>query len=79
MPADIEVLKAVQLLMNARARREAVSSLDRGQYEEARSFLKQAKDQTQVLYSMAPAASLVGDEIGDFCPSPRKGLIRIFT
>ncbi|MBV8859458.1 MAG: VWA domain-containing protein [Acidobacteria bacterium] len=35
LPANPEVTKAVRLLMNARARREAVSYMDRGDYEAA--------------------------------------------
>ncbi|HJQ24717.1 MAG TPA: VWA domain-containing protein [Blastocatellia bacterium] len=41
LPADERVIKAVQLLMVARARREAINDLDRGDFTAARSRVQQ--------------------------------------
>src|SRR5689334_23049015 len=54
-----EVIKAVQLLMNARARNEAMKRMDRGDYDGAQAIIGSAHAQTQVLSaSCAPAAAL---------------------
>ncbi|MEP6923097.1 MAG: hypothetical protein ABI954_01420, partial [Pyrinomonadaceae bacterium] len=52
-----EVKKAVQLLMNARARREAISLMDKGDYAGAQSSLKAVQMSTQVLAAAMPAAA----------------------
>lgn len=57
LPADPEVTKAVRLLMNARARREAVSFMDRGDYAAAASVIGSARAAT-----MAYCASRPDDE-----------------
>src|SRR5689334_18790975 len=54
-----EVIKAVQLLMNARARNEAMKRMDRGDYDGAQAIIGSAHAQTQALSaSCAPAAAL---------------------
>lgn len=58
LPEDLEVAKAVLLLSNARARREAMEHLDRGQYAASMHVLKAAVVSSEVLYSMAPSAAL---------------------
>ncbi|HEX8499749.1 MAG TPA: VWA domain-containing protein [Pyrinomonadaceae bacterium] len=57
LPADPEVERAVRLLMNARARREAVSHMDRGDYATASGVISRARDAT-----VAYCASRPGDE-----------------
>jgi Ca-activated chloride channel family protein len=55
-----EVMKAVQFLMNARARNEAMKRLDRGDYEGAQAVIGLAASQTQALSAnCAPAAALM--------------------
>ena len=57
MPANPEVTRAVRLLMNARARREAVSHMDRGDYAAAVEVVAGARAAT-----MAYCASRPDDE-----------------
>ena len=57
LPANPEVTKAVRLLMNARARREAVSHMDRGDYAAAVQVVAGARAAT-----LAYCASQPGDE-----------------
>ena len=57
LPANPEVTKAVRLLMNARARREAVSLMDRGDYAAAVNVIGSARAAT-----MAYCASRPDDE-----------------
>ena len=54
LPANAEVTKAVQLLMNARARREAVSWMDRGDYAAAAGVINRAYVATMALSASAP-------------------------
>lgn len=60
LPENYEVKKAVQLLMNARARREAISLMDKGNYAEAQRGLKAMQLSTQVLAAAMPAAAAAG-------------------
>ena len=55
LPADPEVEKAVLLLMNARARREAVASMDRGDYAAVSGFIERARHATAAYYASAPS------------------------
>jgi Ca-activated chloride channel family protein len=55
LPADPEVAKAVRLLMNARARREAVSHMDCGDYAAASGVLRRAREATVALCASMPA------------------------
>ena len=65
-PADVveslaengQVTKAVLLLMNARARREAVEHIDRRDIAGARSSLAMAMDATNAMFSRAPSPEL---------------------
>jgi Ca-activated chloride channel family protein len=57
LPANPEVTRAMRLLMNARARREAVSHMDRGDYAAASSVIGSARAAT-----MAYCASRPDDE-----------------
>ena len=56
LPVNHEVVTAVQFLMNARARREAMEHIDRGDYEGARVVLGQSIAATQT--ACAPFASM---------------------
>ncbi|MEP6786913.1 MAG: VWA domain-containing protein [Acidobacteriota bacterium] len=58
LPENVDVVRAVQLLMNARARREAMSQLDAGLYDAARSTMQAAVGSTEVLFSLAPSLQL---------------------
>jgi Ca-activated chloride channel family protein len=66
LPADPEVEKAVLLLMNARARREAVSHMDRGDYAAASGVIRDAYVVTEALCASAPGdmdARVESDEL----------------
>ena len=54
LPANPEVTKAVRLLMNARARREAVSHMDRGDYAAAVHVVASAREATMALCASEP-------------------------
>lgn len=49
LPANFDVIKAVQFLMNARARNEAMKRMDRGDYQGAQVVLGSALSATQAL------------------------------
>lgn len=55
LPENLEVKKAVQLLMNARAQREAMNRMDFGDYAGAKAVLLEARSATQVLAASMPA------------------------
>jgi hypothetical protein len=55
LPVNHEVAKAVQMLMNARARAEAVSRMDRGDYVGSQQVLRDAYAASHVAF--APMAS----------------------
>ena len=57
LPVNEEVTRAVQFLMNARARREAIRYMDAGDYGMAQASLRQARAATMVQATHAPAAS----------------------
>lgn len=59
---NAEVAKAVQLLMNARARREAVRWMDRGDYAAARGVIGSARQATVALCASMPADAETSDE-----------------
>jgi len=48
LPVNYDVVKAVQFLMNARAKREAMNRMDRGDYAGAQHILGESLRQTQV-------------------------------
>jgi Ca-activated chloride channel family protein len=54
LPANPEVTKAVRLLMNARARREAVSYMDRGDYAASINVLAAARSATVAYCAARP-------------------------
>ena len=57
-----EVIKAVRLLMNARARNEAMKRMDRGDYDGAQVIIGSALSQTQALSAnLAPAAAMMDE------------------
>ena len=58
LPENTEVVKAVQFLMNARARREAVERMDRLDFDGARSILKQISDSTEILCSRLSSSDI---------------------
>src|ERR1700752_122265 len=53
-PPNYEVIKAVQFLMNARARNEAMEYMDRGDFSGAQFVIGSALSATQALKSAAP-------------------------
>ncbi|HYE16703.1 MAG TPA: VWA domain-containing protein [Pyrinomonadaceae bacterium] len=55
LSANPEVAKAVLLLMNARAKREAVAWMDRGDYAAASSVIGSAREATAALCAAMPA------------------------
>jgi regulator of protease activity HflC (stomatin/prohibitin superfamily) len=55
LPANPEVTKAVRLLMNARARREAVAHMDRGDYAASVNVLAGARAATLAYCAAQPA------------------------
>ena len=57
-----DVVRAVQLLMNARARREAMSQMDVGNYAGAQEVMQGAHASSQILYSRLPSPQLM-DEV----------------
>ena len=57
LPPNDDVTRAVQFLMNARARREAIRHMDRGDIGSARASLRQASRGTMACASQAPPAS----------------------
>ena len=65
LPINHDVVKAVQFLMNARARREAMERIDAGDFAGARSVIGQSIAETQV--ACAPFASM--QEVLDECAS----------
>jgi Ca-activated chloride channel homolog len=56
LPSNHDVTRAVQFLMNARARREAIRHMDTGNYGQAQAVLAQASHATMTLGQRAPAA-----------------------
>jgi len=57
LPVNHEVTKAARLLMNARARREAMAHMDAGRHDEAQCVLLSARMATQAVRASAPLAS----------------------
>jgi Ca-activated chloride channel family protein len=51
LPENLDVAKAVQLLMNARARREAIEKMDQLDYSGAQALLKKVAVSTEILFS----------------------------
>ncbi|HEU4870341.1 MAG TPA: VWA domain-containing protein [Pyrinomonadaceae bacterium] len=58
-----EVIKAVQLLMNARARNEAMKRMDRGDYAGAEMVIGMALGQTQAMSARCAPAAAMTDEM----------------
>src|SRR6185369_10701499 len=58
-----EVIRAVQLLMNARARNEAMKRIDRGDYDGAQQVIVGALGQTQALSASMPMAPAMMEEM----------------
>jgi Ca-activated chloride channel family protein len=61
LAANAEVATAVQLLMNARARREAVSRMDNFEFEGALKAVSLAKWETDIQFSVSPSPQLAGE------------------
>lgn len=57
LPVNEDVTRAVQFLMNARARREAIRHMDVGDYVQAQAALGRASHATMTLGQSAPVAS----------------------
>ena len=62
-PANAEVVRAVQFLMNARARNEAMKRMDFGDYDGAQVILGSALHQTRDLSAMMPQSAAVNEEM----------------
>ena len=58
LPENVELARAVQLLMNARARREAIDLMDRRDYAGSQAILKSVAASTSALFSRMPSADL---------------------
>lgn len=65
LPENVEVVEAVQLLMNARARREAVERMDRHDFAGAAQALSAAASDTDVSFCLRPSPRL-REELEDF-------------
>jgi Ca-activated chloride channel family protein len=63
LPVNHEVAKATQLLMNARARREAINLMDAGNYEQAQQVVFGARAATMVACAAMPASAEVQEEL----------------
>jgi len=61
LPENVEVITAVQLLMNARARREAIIKMDQFDFDGAEYELKMASGTTRDRYSQAPLPALAAE------------------
>jgi len=66
-----EVIKAVQFLMNARARNEAMKRMDRGDYDGAISILGSSLAETQAACAEFPMASAVVEECASLAEASR--------
>jgi Ca-activated chloride channel family protein len=64
LPSNAAVLEAIQLLMNARARREAISHIDNLDFDRAGLVLSRATGSSDALFSRSPSAAL-RDELSD--------------
>jgi Ca-activated chloride channel homolog len=62
LPANYEVVRAVQFLMNARAKREAMNRIDLGDFSGAQVILAAALQQTQVACAPFPGRADVAEE-----------------
>lgn len=58
LPENMDVANAVQMLMNARAREEAIRLMDSRNYAAAQQHLAHTTAASQVLFSVAPSAAL---------------------
>jgi len=58
LPRNVKVAESVQLLMNARARKEMMEHMDDGDFAFAAETLKSVMAHTDILYSMAPSPAL---------------------
>jgi Ca-activated chloride channel homolog len=63
LPENLEVQKNVQLLMNARARKEAIFLMDKGDFEGAQRGLKARYESTQVFANQMPASADIAQEL----------------
>ncbi|HEY0004858.1 MAG TPA: VWA domain-containing protein [Pyrinomonadaceae bacterium] len=63
LPVNHEVARALQLLMNARARREAVQHMDAGDYDLAAEVVGSSLRASQMLFSAMPASEQADQEI----------------
>ncbi len=65
LEANLEVEQAVVLLMNARARKEMIEHMDRGEYSAARSVLRSVAADTDVAFSLLPSSAALAEEKED--------------
>jgi hypothetical protein len=66
LPVNHEVAKAVQMLMNARARAEAVRRMDRGDFAGSQQVLGQAYAASQAAFAPMASSPDVQDEMSAF-------------
>lgn len=65
LEASREVQEAVVLLMNARARKEMIEHMDRGEYSAAHSVLKSVAAGTDIAFSLMPSSAALTEEKED--------------
>lgn len=63
LPQNTDILKAVRMLMNARARREAVAYMDAGQFELSREVVASSLVLTEETYTSMPADAELSEEL----------------
>jgi Ca-activated chloride channel family protein len=63
LPQNTGVVKAVRMLMNARARREAVAFMDTGQFDRSREVVASSILLTEQAYASMPADAEMSDEL----------------
>jgi Ca-activated chloride channel homolog len=66
LPVNHEVPKAVQLLMNARARAEAVRLMDAGDFAGTQHVLRRAASSSAAVFAAMPASSETREEMSRF-------------
>lgn len=77
LPTNYDVVKAVQFLMNARAKREAMSRMDRGDYSGAQHILGESLRQTQVACAPLMSSADVLEECAALTSSQKSLMDRL--
>jgi len=77
LPTNYDVVKAVQFLMNARAKREAMNRMDRGDYSGAQHILGESLRQTQVACAPLMSSADVMEECAALTSSAKSLMDRL--